>query len=616
HPRSKRRRPFRRHRRRRPASRLLGGGGPGGTGAEGAPGYGSGDGGPGGSAQLIGTGGNGGNAGNAATLALLGGPGTVGTGGILLGVNGIPGLPMSPNLLVNGNFEIATPSPSGTSSVTYPGWSVSGTPTIITYGTQKVSYVLGVSFPFPDLPSFLGFPGTPPPGAGANFGGGGPVATSSIRQTVDLSAAAARINTGTTPYTLSGQLGGYMIDPSSTSLQVSFLNANGVVLGTGSTTSVSVIDRLGITGLQPRSVSGTVPVGTTSAVVTATYNDLNPVLNHYNNAYADNLSFTVGAPGLTPAALTVPASNVGQLDHVFLIYMENHGYSDIVGSVNAPYINSLLGTYGSADNFFANSHPSAPTYFRILGGSDFGLTYNPNPPSINAPSLMQEMDAGNITWANYAQSMPYPGALVSSGDYSTFQIPAAQYSYVFNNTVAYQQQHLLPLTQLSTDLQNANTTPRFSWIVANNANDMEGPVDSPLGVLNFVGSQLTNHQYNVAAGDQFLQQQVSLIQNSTAWNTAGQRDAIIITWDEDFNNIGLGIGNEGNHVPMIVIPNQGAVTAAVHPMQSGQFVTQGYYDQYSLMSTIEYALGPAVGVPLAPLTFNDMYATPMNGFWK
>ncbi|WP_370653220.1 alkaline phosphatase family protein [Mycobacterium sp. 20KCMC460] len=523
---------------------------------------------------------------------------------------------MSPNLLVNGNFEIATPSPSGTSSVTYPGWSVSGTPTIITYGTQKVSYVLGVSFPFPDLPSFLGFPGTPPPGAGANFGGGGPVATSSIRQTVDLSAAAARINTGTTPYTLSGQLGGYMIDPSSTSLQVSFLNANGVVLGTGSTTSVSVIDRLGITGLQPRSVSGTVPVGTTSAVVTATYNDLNPVLNHYNNAYADNLSFTVGAPGLTPAALTVPASNVGQLDHVFLIYMENHGYSDIVGSVNAPYINSLLGTYGSADNFFANSHPSAPTYFRILGGSDFGLTYNPNPPSINAPSLMQEMDAGNITWANYAQSMPYPGALVSSGDYSTFQIPAAQYSYVFNNTVAYQQQHLLPLTQLSTDLQNANTTPRFSWIVANNANDMEGPVDSPLGVLNFVGSQLTNHQYNVAAGDQFLQQQVSLIQNSTAWNTAGQRDAIIITWDEDFNNIGLGIGNEGNHVPMIVIPNQGAVTAAVHPMQSGQFVTQGYYDQYSLMSTIEYALGPAVGVPLAPLTFNDMYATPMNGFWK
>jgi len=91
---------------------------------------------------------------------------------------------------------------------------------------------------------------------------------------------------------------------------------------------------------------------------------------------------------------------------------------------------------------------------------------------------------------------------------------------------------------------------------------MEGPVDSLPGVLNFVGSQLTTHQYNVAAGDSFLQQQqVSLIQNSTAWNTAGQRDAIIITWDENFNNLGLGIGNEGNHVPMIVIPDQGAITS-------------------------------------------------------
>nr|WP_308494778.1 alkaline phosphatase family protein [Mycobacterium paragordonae] len=545
-------------------------------------------------------------------MSLLGGPGTIGARGTVLGLNGIPGLPMSPNLLVNGSFEIAAPSPSGTSSVTYPGWSVSGTPTIIAYGTPRVSYVLGVSFPFPDLPSFLGFPQTSPPGAGANFGGGGPVATSSIRQTVDLSAAAAKINTGTTPYTLSGLLGGALIDPSSTSLQVTFLNSSGAVLGTGSTTTVSTLDRLGITGFQPRSVSGTIPVGTTQAVVSATFNDANPILNHYNNAYADNLSFTVGAPGLTPATLTPPTSHVGQLDHVFLIYMENKGFTDIVGSVNAPYTNSLIATYGSANNFYANSHPSAPTYFRILGGSDFGITYNPNPPSINAPSLMQEMDAQNISWANYAQSMPYAGALVSSGDYSTFQIPAAQYSYVYNNTVAYQQQHLLPLTQLTTDLANG-TPARFSWIVANNANDMEGPVDSPLGVLNFLGSQLTNHQYNVAAGDAFLQQQVSLIQNSPTWNS-NESDAIIITWDEDFNNIGLGIGNQGNHVPTIVIPNDYAVTTG--GMRSGQFITNSYYDQYSLMSTIEYALSPTAGTPFTTLTNNDLYATPMNDFWN
>ena len=118
-------------------------------------------------------------------------------------------------------------------------------------------------------------------------------------------------------------------------------------------------------------------MGTTSAVVTTTFADHNPVLGNYNGAFADNLSFTVGDPSLTAAPLTIPASNVGQLDHVFLIYMENHGVGDILGSPNAPYINALINTYGYANNYYALGHPSDPNYFRILGGSDFGIDYNP-----------------------------------------------------------------------------------------------------------------------------------------------------------------------------------------------------------------------------------------------
>ncbi|MHA7730486.1 PE domain-containing protein [Mycobacterium sp. ML3] len=592
------------------AGSLLGNGGPGGAGAEANPTSIGGNGGSGGSAILIGDGGNGGNGGYG---NLLGSPGTVGTGGLLLGRNGIPGLPMSQNLLINPGFEIASPSTSGFSSVTFPGWTVSGTPTIIPYGTPR-SYPSPVSFPFPDLPGFLGFPASPPPGAGNNFAGGGPVATSTISQTVDLTAASAKINTGTTPYTLSGLLGGALIDPSSTSVQVTFLNPNGVTLGTGSIGPVSALDRLAMTGFQTRDVSGTIPAGTTSAVVTATFTDRNPVLGNYNNAYADNLSFTVGDPNLVAPLLTQPHSNVGQLDHVFLIYMENKGAGDIIGSVNAPYLNSLINSYGYANNYYALGHPSDPNYFRIMGGSDFGLIYNAPPNSINAPSLMEEMDAANISWAGYAQSMPYPGAIVSSGDYSVDALPFANYSYVYNNTPTYLQTHLLPLTQLSTDLQNPGTTPRFSWIAANGSNNMEGPVDFPGGAANWLASQLTTNQYNVAAGDQFLQHTVSSIQSSPAWNTVGQKDAIIITFDEDYNNLSLGIGNQGNHISTIVIPNQGAVDFG--NMKGGPFVSNSYYNHYSLMSTLEYALGPAPNVRLDPLTSNDMYATPMNDFWK
>jgi Phosphoesterase family len=511
--------------------------------------------------------------------------------------------PMSQNLLANPGFETADPSGSGYSGVTIPGWTETGTPTVIAYGTQG-GYPLGLSFPFP---KFFDFPQDAPPGGGDNFAGGGPVATSTISQTVDLTGAAG------TPYTLSADLGGQGLNASDASVQVTFLDAHGDVLGTGSLNPVTVWDRLGITGFEERDISGTVPEGTTSAQVTTTFTDNNALLGNYNGAYADNESFTVGDPSLTPAPLTPPTSDVGQLDHVFLIYMENKGVGDIVGSPNAPYINSLINSNGYADNYYALGHPSDPNYFRIMGGSDFGIDYNPAGNAIDAPSLMQEMDQAGISWAGYAQSMPTPGDIVSSGDYSVDQLPFAQFSYVFNNTPAYLQEHLLPLTELSTNLDDPSTFPEFTWIAADEAHNMEGPVNTLGGLAQFIATQFTNHQYNVAAGDQFVQQEVSAIENSPTWTDPTQKDAIIITFDEDNNNLSLGFGNQGNNVPMIVIPNQDAVTSG--GMQSGHFVTDAYYNQYSLMATIEDALRATTGT-LLPLTANDMYAPPMNAFWK
>ena len=511
--------------------------------------------------------------------------------------------PMSQNLLVNPGFETADPSGSGYSGVTIPGWTETGTPTVIAYGTQG-GYPVGLSSPFP---KFFDFPQTAPAGGGDNFAGGGPVATSTISQTVDLTGAAG------TPFTLSADLGGQGLDPSYASEQITFLDAHGDVLGTDSLNPVTVWDRLGMTGFEERDISGTVPDGTTSADVTTTFTDKDWVLGNYNGAYADNESLTVGDPSLTAAPLIPPTSDVGQLDHVFLIYMENKGVGDIVGSPNAPYINSLINTEGYDSNYFALGHPSDPNYIRPLGGSDFGIDYNPTGNVIDANSLMQEMDQANISWAGYAQGMPYPGDLTSSGNYAVDQLPFTQFSYVYDNTPAYLQEHLLPLTQLSTDLQNPSSFPAFTWIAADEANNGEGPVNSLSGILHFIGGQLTNQQYNVSAADQFVQQEVSAIENSPTWNDPSQNDAIIVTFDEDNNNLSLGIGNEGNNVPMIMIPNGGAVTNG--GMESGPFTTDAYYNEYSLMATIEDALRTAPGT-LPPLTANDMYATPMNAFWK
>src|SRR6201999_366811 len=142
---------------------------------------------------------------------------------------------------------------------TIPGWTATGTPTVIPYGTPRPFFPSPFGSPFPDLPKFLGFPQHAPMGGGNNFAGGGPVATSTISQTVNLTGAAG------TPYTLSADLGGRLLNPSSASVQVPFYNSTGAVLGTGSTGSVTLLDRLGVTEFQPREVSGMIPVGTTSA---------------------------------------------------------------------------------------------------------------------------------------------------------------------------------------------------------------------------------------------------------------------------------------------------------------------------------------------------------------
>ena len=68
---------------------------------------------------------------NAPSYALIGRP-LIGPG-----APSTPATPMSQNLLVNPGFEVADPSVSGYSGVTIPGWTVTGTPTVIPYGTPR-----------------------------------------------------------------------------------------------------------------------------------------------------------------------------------------------------------------------------------------------------------------------------------------------------------------------------------------------------------------------------------------------------------------------------------------------------------------------------------------------
>ncbi|WP_445167531.1 alkaline phosphatase family protein [Mycolicibacterium sp. Dal123E01] len=528
-------------------------------------------------------------------------------------VSGVTTTATGPNLLMNPGAEIGDTAGLGNSTVSVPGWTATGTPTVVEYGELRNAWPTGLSFAWPNLPAIVSFPGTKaaPPNGGNQFFGGGDVASSSLSQTVDLSASSAQIDGGAVPFNLSGYLGGYLLDPSFASVKVTFLDDNQLYLGSSSIGPVTNLDRWGQTGFRQRVSTGTVPIGTRSAVVTLTMHDLNPVVigftARYNNAYADNLSFSIGTGQPAPPAPVPPVSNVGQLDHVFLVYMENKGYNDILGSPNAPFTNSLINAYGFANNYFAVTHPSLPNYYAMAGGQVYGKTYNCESVCINDPNnLAFTIDNAGKTWAAYAQSlMPGEDPLVSSGGYSTDQTPWPAFAGIGDNQ-AYAAAHIFPLTQMATDLQSNTTTPDFVWFAADEDSNGEGPVDTPSGVAHFVLSQLDpRHQYNVKALDAFLQQNVPTILNSEVWQTT--KSVLIITFDEDNNNITLGFGNEGNHVVTVVIPSPLAV--ADGGMKGGAFIDPTHYDHYSTLRTIEDALS------LPTMTNNDKYAEPLNGFW-
>ncbi len=64
--------------------------------------------------------------------------------------------------------------------------------------------------------------------------------------------------------------------------------------------------------------------------------------------------------------------------------MENHGYSQVVGNPNLPYINELVGNANIATNYFAIAHPSLTNYLEIVGGSNFGVHTDQYPDWHNA----------------------------------------------------------------------------------------------------------------------------------------------------------------------------------------------------------------------------------------
>ena len=418
-------------------------------------------------------------------------------------------------------------------------------------------------------------------GAGRQLFAGGAGGTARLEQTVALAAPTGRPLAAGTRYILSAELGGSTT--SGAEVSIAFLSASLRVLARRTLGPVGAGQRSGTTALSLRALSGRLPPGARRARVTLTlatsltnFDGPNAPLVGYDRATADALRFSVLAPHRTPAPLRPPALHVPRYDHVFLFYFENQDVHAIVGKRRqAPYFNSLLPQGSELGRFFAEEHPSDANYLALAGGGAFGIPLDDpleydSQYTIRARNIGDLVDAAHETWRAYNESAAGPCDDTVHGYYWNDDLPFNYFADI-RGRPAYCAAHVLPLESMAPDLRSAATTPSFVWVGANDCDDMEG--------------------CGIRAGDRFLRAQLGAIMRSPAWRT--QRSLAIVTWDED----AYDHERPAQWVPTLVLGSTGVKRGYVSP---------GRYTHYSLLRTIEGALG------LGTLTANDRYASPVG----
>jgi hypothetical protein len=224
--------------------------------------------------------------------------------------------------------------------------------------------------------------------------------------------------------------------------------------------------------------------------------------------------------------------------HVVWIMLENEGYS-VVGSPQAPYLNSLAKVCGLATNDDATSHPSLPNYIALTSGSAQGISDDAEPSShpLNVPSIFSQL---NSNWRTYAESMPSACDRVTSGTYAARHNPAVYYTNLPScrrNDVS-----------LSGPL---NLSAAFTMITPNICSDM--------------------HSCPVATGDAWLKRFVPQILASREYRTGSL--ALFVTFDENTES-------STNQIPTIVIA----------PSVPRGLRVSTHFTHYSLLKTTETLL--------------------------
>jgi hypothetical protein len=281
----------------------------------------------------------------------------------------------------------------------------------------------------------------------------------------------------------------------------------------------------------------------------------------------------------------------GPIEHVFLIAMENHDLSEVIGDMtDAPYINgTLIKNYASTSNFndlLDISIPSEPHYVLVEAGtnmfSDVTFTGDGEPAAGNSTMssahLATQMQTAQVSWMSYQQGIDATSGdcpIHASGYYMPKHDPFVFFQDVSGSppstTNAYCAEHHKELGKLDDDLKN-DQVASYNFITPDQCHDMHGQAGCP-------------DSNTIRAGDGWLKAQLTTLLPYA--NT--HHGVIFVFWDE---------GTATLKVPFL----------AVGPNVKKNYVGSINYNHRSITKTIEKIFGlPYLDTVKGDNDFSDLF---------
>lgn len=233
------------------------------------------------------------------------------------------------------------------------------------------------------------------------------------------------------------------------------------------------------------------------------------------------------------------AERLPKPDHIVIVIEENRSFDQIIGSPDAPYVNSLVQRGMLFLDSHGVTHPSQPNYLAFFAGTTGGIGSNVCPLDLNWSNLAGVLIDNGLSFASYSESLPATGADdCVYGAYRRKHNPVANWK----NLAALNQ----PFTAFPQDFSKL---PTVSFVIPDQLNDM--------------------HDGSVSQGDNWLRQNLDAYARWAESNNS----LLIVTWDEDN-------GVAGNRIATIFV---------------GQMVRHGksrqWIGHYNILRTVEEMYG-------------------------